>query len=306
MSEQGHESRLVLSIMGTTIHNGPGIRTLVLLKGCPLRCAWCSTPESQSPTPEIGIFPDKCTRCGKCVEICPNGAMKINKEKIQIDRLKCNNCGECTKICYSEALRLYGRKMTVEELINEVKKDIIFYKHSGGGVVISGGEPLSEIQFIKEFAKACRAEGISLGVDTCGYVPRTNIEQMLEYIDYVLLDIKHMDSRRHKEITGVPNELIISNAQFISKMNVPIYIRVPVIPGYTDSEENIRAISNFAGSLHSLKEVHLMPIHHLGAKRYESLNRPYLIADIELIPQNTMESMKRLLESYGAICKIVG
>ncbi len=129
---------------------------------------------------------------------------------------------------------------------------------------------------------------------------------MLEYIDYVLLDIKHMDSRRHKEITGVPNELIISNAQFISKINVPIYIRVPVIPGFTDSEENIRAISSFASSLNSLKEVHLMPIHHLGAKRYESLNRPYLIADIELIPQNTMESMKRLLESYGVICKIVG
>lgn len=300
------ENRLVLSIMGMTIHNGPGIRTLILLKGCPLRCVWCSTPESQSSKQELGFFPEKCNRCDKCILNCPTGAIILKEEKIQIDRSKCNNCGECIKVCYPEALRFYGENITVDELLQEVKKDKIFYKHSGGGVVISGGEPLLEIAFTKKFVKACWTEGMSIGVDTCGYVPWTNIEQVLDYVDYFLLDIKHMNPRRHKEITGVSNELIISNAQRISERNIALYIRVPVIPGYTDSEENLRAISVFASKLNSLKEVHLIPMHHLGAKRYETLHRPYLIADVPMISNNKMEDMRQLVESYGVRCSIIG
>jgi pyruvate formate lyase activating enzyme len=196
--------------------------------------------------------------------------------------------------------------MTVEELLQEIKKDKLFYKHSGGGVVISGGECLSQIGFNKAFVQACKVEGISVGGDTCGYVPWTNIEPILEYTDYFLYDIKHMDSDRHREITGVPNEIILSNAQRISERNVAIYIRVPLIPGYNDSEANLKAVSRFASSLNSLVEVHLMPVHHLGTKRYESLNRPYPIAGVPLIPKETMQGMQQLVETYGVKCKIVG
>ena len=305
-AEPSHQKQLVLSITRMTVHNGPGIRTLILLKGCPLRCIWCSTPESQNNEPEIAVYPDKCIHCDQCLPVCPVNAINITEETVSIDRARCDGCGECVKVCYSEALKLLGQEMTVRELIDEVRKDAVAYRHSGGGVTVSGGEPLLNIDFILELVKAFKEENISVGIDTCGYLPRESIEQVLPYVDFFLWDIKHMNGEKHRELTGVSNRLILDNARYVSEKNVPLYIRIPVVPGYNDSEDNIRATCEFAGSLSSLVEVSLLPLHHLGKARYYSLDRDYPIADIPPIEDNVLQTIKKLVESYGLNCSIVG
>jgi len=206
-----------------TIHNGPGIRTLILFKGCPLRCLWCSTPEARKAEPEIAIYPSKCTYCGECVPVCDLHAINLTNETVSINRSLCNNCGKCAQVCYPEAIQLLGQPMTIEELLTEAKKDIVIYKHSGGGVTISGGEPLLDPEFTLKLLRAFKEEGISVGVDTCGHVPWANIQQMLPYIDFFLWDIKHMDPEKHRKLTGVSNKLILSNARSVSEKNIYIY-----------------------------------------------------------------------------------
>jgi pyruvate formate lyase activating enzyme len=225
---------------------------------------------------------------------------------VSINRAVCNNCGKCAEVCYPEAIKLLGQEMTIEELLMEVKKDAIIYKHSRGGVTISGGEPLLNPGFTQELLRAFKKESISVGVDTCGHVPLTNIEKVLPYIDFFLWDIKHMNDQKHKKFTGVSNKLILSNARSVSERNIPLYIRVPVIPGYNDSEDNIRATCEFARELSSLVEINLLPLHHLGKARYDSLNRAYPIANVPLSPDSVLRNIKRLVESYQLNCNIVG
>ncbi len=297
--------RIVLSITRMTVHNGPGIRTLILFKGCPLRCLWCSTPESQKTDPEIAIFQNTCTHCNKCIPVCPLNAINLINDVINIDRSLCNNCGKCTQVCYPEALKLLGKPMTVEELFNEAKKDMIIYKHSHGGVTLSGGEPLLDSQFTGKLLRVFKEESISVGIDTCGYVPWSNIEPFLSYIDFFLWDIKHMDAEKHRSLTGVSNQLILNNARGVSQRNVPIYLRLPVITGYNDSEDNIKATCEFARELTSIVELDLLPLHHLGKARYDSLNRVYHIADTPFVPDDTLQNMKQMVESYGLKCSII-
>ncbi|UCC15998.1 MAG: glycyl-radical enzyme activating protein [Dehalococcoidales bacterium] len=304
LSESATGEWLVLSISRMTIHNGPGLRTVIYLKGCPLRCLWCSTPESQKTGSEIAIYPNKCIHCDLCISVCPLDAITVTDEVVSIDRSVCNNCGRCVEVCYSEAIELLGQSMTIKELVDEVTKDSAFYKRSGGGVVISGGEPLINPNYIMKLLQELKKEGINIGIDTCGYVPWTNIEKALPYIDFFLWDIKHMNAEKHRELTGVSNELILSNARAVSENNIPLYIRIPVIPGCNDSEENIRATCEFAQDLSSVVEIHLVPLHHLGKGRYDSLDRPYPINDIPLIPDNVLENLKKLVESYGLQCVI--
>jgi pyruvate formate lyase activating enzyme len=298
--------RLVLSITRMTVHNGPGIRTLILFKGCPLRCLWCSTPEAQKDEAEIALYPDRCIRCEQCVPVCPTNAINLTGETVNINRATCNNCGKCAHVCYTEAIKLLGQEMTIEELLTEVKKDAIVYKHSRGGVTISGGEPLLNPEFTQELLQAFKEENISVGVDTCGHVPWTSIEKVLPYIDFFLWDIKHMNDEEHRKFTGVSNKLILNNARSVSERNIPLYIRVPLIPGYNDSEENIRATCEFARDLSSLVNIDLLPLHHLGKARYDSLNLAYPIADIPLITDSDLHNIKRLVESYQLNCSIVG
>lgn len=299
------EKRNVLSITRMTTHNGPGLRTLILFKGCPLHCLWCSTPESQKSEPEIAVYPDKCVLCDQCISSCPQEAITIKNETIIIERSLCNACGKCAPECHAEAIKILGQSRSVGELLEEVKKDAVIYRHSRGGVTISGGEPLLYPDFAYQLLKAFKDEDINVGVDTCGYVPWVNIEPLLPHIDFFLWDIKHMDREKHRELTGVSNELILNNACSVSERNIPLYIRVPVIPGYTDSEENIRAVGEFSQSLHSAIEIDLLPLHHLGESRYKSLDRTYPIANIPLIPDEVMQTMKEIIESYGLKCNII-
>ena len=300
------KKRLVISITRMTVHNGPGIRTLILFKGCPLRCVWCSTPESRKESPEIAFYPDKCILCNDCLPVCPRNAITAGNKAVIIDRELCDNCGRCVDVCYTEALRLLGRQYTVDELVYEVKKDSVVYKHSGGGVTVSGGEPLLEPEFALELLRALKQNGINVGVDTCGYVPLKNIEVVLPYVDFFLWDIKHMDDNAHRKLTGVSNQLILDNLRFVSGKNTPVYLRIPVIPGYNDSEENLRAVCEFARGLSSLVEIDLLPLHHLGKTRYAALGREYPIDGIPLIRDDVLSEMKHLVESFGLKCNIVG
>ena len=299
-------SRLVLGIQRMTIHNGPGLRTLVLFKGCPLHCLWCSTPESQKPEPEIAVYPNKCIHCNHCLDVCALNAISLSKDTLSINRSLCNQCGKCTQPCYAEALKILGQPMTPEELFEEVRRDSVMYKHSGGGVTISGGEPLLNPDFNEQFIDAAKTEGINIGVDTCGFVPWTAIEPILHHVSFFLWDIKIMDPLAHRKLTGVSNKLILSNARRISERGVPIYIRVPLIPGFNDSEENIRATCKFAQTLKSVVEVSILPLHHLGKARYESLERNYPIANLPLISDNTLLNVKGIVESFGFMCNIGG
>ncbi|MFC1871311.1 glycyl-radical enzyme activating protein [Chloroflexota bacterium] len=298
--------RLVLSITRMTIHNGPGIRTLILFKGCPLRCRWCSTPESQKTEPEIAVYPDKCIHCDRCLPVCPLKAINLTEETVGIDRTVCDACGNCARECYAEAIKILGQPMTVAEIVEEVKKDAVIYRQSGGGVTISGGEPLLDPDFMVSLLRAISEEGISVGVDTCGHVPRASIERVLPWVAFLLWDIKSMNPEKHRELTGVSNELILNNLRAVSGRNIPLYIRVPLIPGYTDSDENIGAIAELARGLSSVVEVALLPLHHLGEARYNSLDCAYPIAGLPLIPDNDLQAVKRRIEAYGLKCNVGG
>lgn len=304
MTSKDTAKRLVLSMTRMTIHNGPGIRTLILFKGCPLHCVWCSTPESQVTKPELGVYPGKCIHCERCIPVCPLNAIDLTNDTLGIDRSQCNVCGKCAEVCNAEAIKLLGQPRTVEELLGEAKKDLVIYKHSRGGVILSGGEPLMYPDFTGKLLRRFKEEGISVGVDTCGHRPWADIEPMLAYLDFFLWDIKHMNPESHRKFTGVSNKLILGNARSAARKNVPLYIRIPVIPGYNDSEQNIRATCEFSLTLPSVVEVHLLPLHHLGRARYESLDRPYPIANVPLIPNSILQSRKQLVESYGLKCRI--
>jgi pyruvate formate lyase activating enzyme len=297
--------RRLLGVTRMTVHNGPGIRTLVLFKGCPLRCVWCSTPESQSAEPELTVYANKCILCGRCVSLCPVGAIDLSTQTIKVERSVCTCCGKCADVCPCEAVVMLGKMMSAHGLCQELIRDKSFFKHSGGGVTLSGGEALLDLAYVLDLLIALKREGISTGIDTCGFVSLTSLEEVLPHVDFFLWDIKHMDPQRHKEFTGVSNELILRNLSFISKCKVPIYIRIPVIPGYNDSEENVRSTCEFVRELPSLVEVDLLPLHHLGKARYESLDRPYLIGDIPPIAEPVMQKLKDLVESYGLKTRIV-
>jgi pyruvate formate lyase activating enzyme len=225
---------------------------------------------------------------------------------VSINRAICNKCGKCAQVCYAEAIKLLGQEMTVEELVQEVKKDEVVYKHSGGGVTLSGGEPLLELEFTLELLGAFSENSISVGVDTCGYIPSENLELILPYVSFFLWDIKIMDEQKHKEFTGVSNKRILDNLNLVAKRNVPVYIRIPLIPGYNDSKENIKATCEFARGLASIVEIDLLPLHHLGLVRYASLDRPYPITGIPPISNARMQETKSLVESYELNCTIVG
>ncbi len=299
-------TRLVLSISRMTVHNGPGIRTLVLFKGCPLRCLWCSTPESQSAQRELAFSPNKCIHCNDCLEACPAGAIHLVESNVSIDRALCDCCGKCTAVCNAEALRLLGREMSVAELVAEARKDAVAFKYSHGGVTLSGGEPLLQPDFAVALMRALAEAGFSVGVDTCGYVPQETLRRVLPYVGYFLWDVKMVSERSHREITGVSNRRILNNLKFVCEQHVPVYVRIPLIPGFTERKDDLEAACRLVKALPSIVEVDLLPLHHLGQARYLSLGRQYPIENVPLIPEAVLREDKRLVESYGLACNIVG
>jgi pyruvate formate lyase activating enzyme len=298
-------SGIVFNIQSYSIHDGPGIRTVVFMKGCPLSCQWCSNPESQHTAPELGLLPERCTQCGACVRVCPQGAISFTADGEQLtDRLKCIVCGRCEEVCPSRARKVYGRKVYFQELMSEIEKDMPFYLRSGGGVTFSGGEPTLQEDILLPLLKACKARYIATAVETCGYVTdRAKLDRLLEYIDLFLYDIKCIDSEKHRRFTGIANELILENARYIASSGKSMIIRVPVVPGLNDSTEEMTAIGGFVIGLVSVREVNLLPYHELGKVKYRMLGMEYRMGESSLSPERVFE-LKGVLEGFGLTCSV--
>lgn len=287
---------MIFNIQKCSIHDGRGLRTLVFLKGCPLRCPWCANPESQSYDCEIVEYPSKCVSCGLCIERCPQIA--ISSSGI-IDRTLCpKKCTVCTDICYAESKRNVGKDYSIDELFEEIKKDKIFYDMNGGGVTFSGGEPLTHGKYLEEITKKCRENRINVCIESCGYGDFDNFKGALHYVDEMFLDIKIMDSQKHKEIIGSGNEMILDNIKRISEYGIPITVRTPIVPGYTNSAENISEIAEFVAALPTTTEYELLVYHNLGESKYDALGKEYSLKGVK---PPTDEEMLELVKTANNI-----
>jgi pyruvate formate lyase activating enzyme len=294
MGRDGALTGSVLRIERSSIHDGPGLRTVVFLKGCPLRCSWCSTPESQDPLPERGYLSDFCTLCGTCVDVCPPGALRLSEDRSSIlrDVAKCGLCFTCVDACPGGAIKRYGTFMTVEETVREIVKDEVFFFHSGGGVTLSGGEPLTQAKFVVRLLRECRERGIHTAMETSFHVPFDCIEGVLPLLDLLYVDIKHMDGECHRQWIGQENALILENIRKADAFEaaVEMVFRIPLIPHLNDSDSNLGAVADFCRSMTKLKEVELLPYHRLGSHVYGALGREYAL--MALAPP----SRERILE----------
>jgi pyruvate formate lyase activating enzyme len=297
----------VFNIQRYSIQDGPGIRTTVFLKGCPLRCQWCSNPESQEPYPEIAHRDSLCTKCLKCLEVCPTHAITLGEKTIAIDRKLCNNCGKCVAACLPGALKLFGDKMSVGQVFQEVEKDMEFYRASGGGVTVSGGEPLYQPDFVAALFELCRGKSIHTCIETSGCASIKALEKVLKLTSLVLFDIKIISPTAHKKWTGLPNDSILRNLELVVKSRVPLIIRVPLIPGVNDTEDELKNIASFAASaLKEPRRVDLLPYHRFGMGKYQQLDRKYKLADMVTQKEAAVQQAKQLFESYGLEVEIVG
>jgi pyruvate formate lyase activating enzyme len=298
---------VVFDVQRFSLHDGAGIRTLVFVKGCSLRCLWCCNPESQSASTELTVSPARCIRCGLCAEACPHLAMALNPTgHAAPDRSRCKVCGLCVDACPSGARVLRGRAVTVDELLKEVERDMVIYRVSGGGVTVSGGEPLLQAAFVAEFLAACRQQGIHTAIETCGYAPWEDFAQVLAHTDLTLFDFKHPDTESHRRLTGVGNEAIMANLRRAVATRARIILRMPLIPEYNADADTVRAVACFARTL-GISELHLIPYHDLGEAKYRSLGREYTLAGLKLMAPEHVEALRHAaLENGGMTVRIGG
>ncbi len=295
----------VFNIQKYSIHDGPGIRTTVFLKGCPFNCRWCHNPESMSPKPEIVFSSSKCILCGDCYDGCINEAIINNKESFVRDKEKCILCGKCSEDCPAEAIEMIGRIVSVSDVVKEIRKDMIFYEESGGGVTFSGGEPLMQMEFLENILIECKREGIHTAIDTSGYTSWDNLLRVSSNVDLFLYDIKHMDNEKHMQFTGVSNKKILENLKKLVSLGKKIWIRVPIIPTLNDSEDNVLQIAELIKSI-ELKDIFLLPYHNIATHKYGKLDMKYEIADIQTPSDKHMNEIAMKLKSQGLNVKIGG
>ncbi|MDR1463787.1 MAG: glycyl-radical enzyme activating protein [Oscillospiraceae bacterium] len=270
------ERGVIFDIQRYCVHDGPGIRTTVFLKGCNLRCFWCHNPESYRTGQDLLFYPNKCIACGKCFTLCPLGCHSLTEEgEHRIDRARCTVCGVCAKRCFAGALSLSGKESSVAEVMKTVGADAPFYRNSEGGLTCSGGEPLLQASFVAALLREARAQRIHTALDTAGNVPWEAFEAVLPHTSLVLFDLKCMDPARHREVTGADNGRILENLARLGKGKVPLWVRIPVIPGVNDTEENMVAVAAFLRALPMIRKLELLPYHALGASKHESLGGIY-------------------------------
>jgi pyruvate formate lyase activating enzyme len=297
---------IVFDISRWAGHDGPGIRTIVFLKGCTLRCAWCHSPESQRREPELLFLANKCILCGRCIAACPQGARQLTDGTMQTDRTICGNCGTCAETCYTEALQMCGRVMTADDIIDEVARDRVFFRNSGGGVTISGGEPAAQPRFVESILRGCRELGIHTALETCGCVAWTRLSRIAHHVDLFLFDLKIMDPERHKCYAGVSNEFVLANLEKLARTRKKdIQVRVPLIPEHTDDDENLTAICQFSVRL-GIERIAFLPYNPATDAKYSWLERDFKLASLTQQTSNRLEAIRELGQHLGLIVQIGG
>ncbi|MEN6302083.1 MAG: glycyl-radical enzyme activating protein [Armatimonadia bacterium] len=290
----------LLELTRLSVHDGPGIRTTVFLKGCSLRCRWCHNPESISPKPEIGLVKRKCLGCGDCAEVCPAGAHSFSDGVHHLNRDLCQACGRCVQACLMGALEYFGGEMTAEEVATAAMEDATFYAISGGGCTISGGEPLLQAPFCAEVFGILRQSGIHCALDTSGAVPWECFEKVLPHTDLFLYDVKHVDEDLHREYTGSSCSRIAANLTRLGQCGIPIEVRIPTIPGFNADPDSMAAIGQFLSGLDNIVGVRLLP-YHLARSKYETIGRPYPMDDVQPPDTATIDNVKTILQGYGLL-----
>lgn len=294
---------IVLRIEKSSIFDGDGLRTVLFLKGCPLRCLWCSTPESRLSQPERGLSREKCTGCGKCLTVCEKGALSLTNGSIAFDSTKCAGCFRCVAACPNRAIEPYGIRMSSEAAVKELAKDSVFYFHSGGGVTVSGGEPLDQSDFVREVLAGCSELGINCALESCFYSQWNNVEKLLPYLSLLHVDIKHPNNEKHRELTGVGNELIMENLRRAdeSEHSFDLVTRTPLVPGLNDSDEAIEELADKVKNLKKLRFMEFLAYHRLGVETYKRLGFSYPIENIKTPSESHMLRKATLFKKLSGV-----
>ena len=290
--------------MRFSLHDGPGIRTTVFFKGCPLQCWWCHNPESQAPVPEVVFAAGRCIRCGDCLSACRHDALSW-ADGPHHDKARCARCGACAEACPADARQMAGRRITVPELLHDLLRDRVFYEESGGGVTFSGGEPLMQPEFLEAALVAARNEGLHTAVDTCGLASEAIMRRILPHTDLFLYDLKMMDGRRHRQAAGVSNELILQNLSLLAREHPAVVVRIPLISQVNEDDASLAESFSFLSSL-DLYRVDLLPYHGAGIEKYHRLGIPYLSPEAVAPTQERVEEVAALYRKQGFEIRIGG
>jgi pyruvate formate lyase activating enzyme len=306
MSDKKSLRGLIFDIQGFSVHDGPGCRSLIFMKGCPLRCKWCANPEGMVNRPQLMYNDMACARDYACIDSCGEHAISVRKvgEPITIERSICERCNsfECVEECYKGALRMVGRYVTVQEMMRVISRDRNYWG-ANGGITLTGGEPLAQPEFVTEVLRRCRSAYIHTAIETSGHVPWEHYEAALKHVDWVFFDLKHMNSGMHRKETGVANDLILENARRLASLPIRMIMRVPVIPGFNDSEENMIATAEFIKEIKK-EEVNLLPFHKLGMSKYEQLGIKCTYEKTEPPSPEQLKRIQSIFNSYSLKCYI--
>ena len=286
----------VFNIQRFSVHDGPGIRTTVFLKGCPARCPWCHNPESQSPHPELMTFPERCVSCGTCREVCPSGT----------DPARCTACGACAAECPAEARQLAGTTMRASEVIDILVRDRVFYEESGGGVTFSGGEPFAQSAFLRALLEGAKAAGLATALDTCGFTSRTLLLDIAPLVDIFLYDVKVLDPARHRDVVGVPLEPILRNLDALGTARAVVWLRLPIVPAFTDDEVALARLARDLAINPAIRQVHLLPYHAAGTGKFRRLRRAYALDGVAPPSAERMDALAAIFRAQGMDARVGG